>query len=331
MSKRLKFVLLLLLSLTSVFFAEVISGSTKFPLYDAWSWIVITPLYGLHTIILLYIIMKYTGNNKVLFSTLYFAGVIFGLYEAYLTKVLWVGLMDDTIIILNISIMETIVLIFLWHPILSFIIPAIVFEAFMTNSNTLFEGLPQKFKKLIKNKKTRVILFLTLGAFLSFNSLGPVETLLSGFTTVLPIILLYYLLRKKGIHKKYSFEEILPTKSQFIIYVFLLSVMYIVLGLFIEPEALTLNNQLSIWILYLVFGIIFYLKLRKNKSEDDILPEKVYINLKEMLTHTIVIVASGTIFATIFWLLGIQLIFMVIAWIFWMFLGMYLLVYSLLS
>ncbi len=257
MSKRLKFVLLLLLSLTSMFFAEVISGSTKFPLYEVWGWIAIIPLYGLHTIILLYIITKYTGNKKVLFSTLYFAGVIFGLYEAYLTKVLWVGLMDDSIIILNISIMETIVLIFLWHPILSFIIPSIVFEAFLTNSNTLFEGLPQKFKKMIKNKKSRVILFLTLGAFLSFNSLGPVETLLSGFTTALPIILIYYLLRKKGVHKQYSLEKILPTKPQFIICVFLLSVMYLIMGLFIQPEALTLNNQLSIWVLYLVFGIIF--------------------------------------------------------------------------
>ena len=331
MSKTLKFVLLLLLSLTSLFFAEVISGSTKFPLYDAWSWLVITPLYGLHTIVLLYIIMKYSGNKKVLFSTLYFAGVIFGLYEAYLTKVLWVGLMDDSIIVLNISIMETIVLIFLWHPIFSFIIPSLVFEGFMTNSNNLFEGLPKKFKRLLKNKKTRVILFLMIGAFLSFNSLSPLETLLSGFTTVLPIIFLYYVLRRQGIHKKYSLEEILPTKPQFIICVFLLSFMYIVLGLFIQPEALTLNNQLSIWVLYLVFGIIFYLKLRKNKSEDDNLSDKVYINLKEMLTHTIVIVVSGALFATIFWLLGIQFVFMVLTWVFWILLGMYLLGYNLLS
>jgi len=82
MSKGLKYTLLLLLSLTSVFFAEVIAGSSKFPLYDFWGIIVVIPLYGLHTIILLYIIKRYLKNRKVMFATLYFAGTIFGLYEA---------------------------------------------------------------------------------------------------------------------------------------------------------------------------------------------------------------------------------------------------------
>ena len=65
MSRRLKFVLLLLLSLTSVFFAEVISGSTMLPLYEVWGWIAIIPLYGLHTIVLLYIITKYGGAREI--------------------------------------------------------------------------------------------------------------------------------------------------------------------------------------------------------------------------------------------------------------------------
>ena len=95
MSNKMRFLLLFLLSITSVFFAEVLSGSTKYPLYDIWGILVVIPLYGLHTILLLYIIYKFVGNQKILFSTMYFGGVLFGLYEAYLTKVLFVGLNDD--------------------------------------------------------------------------------------------------------------------------------------------------------------------------------------------------------------------------------------------
>ena len=329
MSYRLKVLLLLLLSLTSVFFAEVISGSSKFFLYDVWGWIAVIPLYGLHTIVLLYIITTYVGNKKILFSTLYFAGVLFGLYEAYLTKVLWVGLTEDPIMFVGISVMDFIVLVFLWHPIFSFIIPSLVFEGFMTNSNNLFEGLPIKFKNLINNKKNRIIIFVIIGLFLSFNSLGPTETLLSGFGTAFPILLIYYLLRKKDVHRKYSLNDVLPTKKQFVICILLLITMYLIMGLAIVPEVMTFYNQLSIWVLYLLFGFVFYLKLKHNKKEDETISKKIHLKSNGMVIYLIIIVLSGTIFITLFWLLGIQNIVMVITWILWMVLGMYLLVYSL--
>ena len=330
MSKKLRFILLLLLSLTSVFFAEVISGSMKFPLYNLWGWFVVIPLYGLHTIVLLYIITKYTDNKRVLFSTLFFAGVLFGLYEAYLTKVLWVGLNDEPLIFLDISVMDFIVLVFLWHPIMSFIIPSLVFEGFMTNSNNLFQGLPNRFKNLVTKRKLRITLFIFIGAFLSFNSLGPLELILSGFGMGLPILLIYYLLRKKNIHLKYSLDEILPSNKGFIVCVVFLSIMYILMGLFIQRDVLTLSNQLSIWVLYIIFGLLFYFKLRGNNLEevDEVIKEP--IAFKYMILCLLIIVITGVIFVTVNWYLGSQLLFIVLTWIFWMFLGLALLYYSLL-
>lgn len=330
MSKRNRFLSLLLLSLTSVFFAEVISGSMKFPLYDLWGWMVVVPLYGLHTIILLYIITRYSKDKRILFSTLYFAGILFGLYEAYLTKVLWVGLSDEPVMIFNLSSMDFIVLVFWWHPIFAFIIPSIIFETFMTNSNSIYEGLSEKYKNRISSKSIRIILFIIIGLFLSFNSIDFTQTLLSGFTTAIPIILLYYYLRKKGIHKEYSLTDILPSKLLFTILTFVTLLMYIIMGLFIDGHVLTFYNQLSIWVLYIIFGLLFYYKLRKNSKEVTILLPKRLIDLKHMIFYMVIIVLSGSIFSILFTLLGIHLLVNVIIWILWILIGIYLLVRNLL-
>jgi len=259
MNKGLKFILLLLLSLTSVYFAEVIAGSSKYPFYDLWGIAVVIPLYGLHTIILLYIIKKYLGNRKVMFATLYFAGTIFGLYEAYLTKVLWVGLSPDSFIVYHIALIDFLVLVFVWHPLMSFIIPVLVFEGFMTKDKYLFDGLPNHVKKGIKNKWGRLSFFALLGLFFSLNGISPIDVLMSGTFNAIPVLLLYYILRKKKIHLKYSLQEILPNKNEIKICVGILIVMYIVMGIFIQGEVLSFENQMVIWIIYLLLGIIFYI------------------------------------------------------------------------
>lgn len=330
MSKKMKFVLLLLLSLTSVFFAEVISGSMRYPLYDLWGWFIVIPLYGLHTIVLLYIITRYTDNKKVLFSTLFIAGVLFGLYEAYLTKVLWVGLNDDPVLLLNISLIDFLVLVFFWHPILSFIIPSLVFEGFMTNSNNLYQGLPDKFKSLISNKRNRIILFVIIGTFLAVNSPTPWIALLSGFSTAIPILILYHLLRKKEVHLKYSLNDILPTKKGFIICVAILSLMYLLMGLFIYGDELTLNRQISIWVLYIFFGTIFYIKLKHNSKEEINTLAKQTLSFRYMIHYSIVIIMVGAILVILLWLLGTHLIFVVTIFLTWAIVGIILLVYSLL-
>ena len=330
MSKKMKFVLLLLLSLTSVFFVEVISGSMRYPLYDLWGWFVVIPLYGLHTVVLLYIITKFTGNKKVLFSTLYFAGILFGLYEAYLTKVLWVGLNDDPVLLFNISFIDFLVLVFLWHPLFAFIIPSLVFEGFMTNSNNLYQGLPNKFKNIITSKKKLIILFIIIGTFFSVNAPTPWIALLSGFSTAIPIIILYNVLRRKGIHMKYSLNDMLPTKKGFIVCVSLLSIMYVLMALFIQGDELTLDRQVTLWVLYLIFGSIFYIKLKRNSKEKDNSIEKPLLLIRYMVYYLILIILVGAISVLVLYALGAHLLFVVILFLLWALTGITLVVYSLL-
>ena len=331
MSKRVKFLLLLLLSLISVFFAEVISGSMKFPLFDLWGYFVVIPLYGLHTIILLYIINKYNKNKRILFSTLYFAGVLFGLYEAYITKVLWVGLSDDSFMFIHLSIIDFIVLVFFWHPLFSFIIPLLVFEKVMTNSDYLYQGLPEFFKKIISSKKGLLITFIVIGVFSAFNGVSVESLLLSLLAMSIPIIIIIYLLRRKGIHNKYSFSEILPDDKG-IVYCFIyLAGIYLFMTFFVKFEVLTIWNQAVILINYILFGYLFYRKIRRNSKEENTLSNNTEMSFQSVVFYLIVIIVSGLLFVLMFFIFGIRDIFVVITWISWILLGLYFLVFSIMS
>lgn len=329
MSKRLKFTLLFLLSLISVFFAEVISGSMKFPLFDLWGYLVVIPLYGLHTIILLFIISKFNKNKKILFSTLYFGGVLFGLYEAYITKVLWTGLSEDSFILLELAIVDYIVLVFFWHPIFSFIIPSLVFEKIMTNSNYLYQGLPSYIKKVVENKYGIVLFFTLIGIISAFNGIAFDILLLSLLGMSIPIMIILYFLRRKGIHNNYSFDEILPTDRGIVYCIIYLVIIYIFMIFFDSYKVITLQNQFVIWINYIIFGFIFYKKIFYNSKEASTDSSHVHISFNLITLYLLGIIVGGLISVLLLWILNIRDIFVVVTWIIWIFIGLVLMILNL--
>jgi hypothetical protein len=327
MSKRNKLVFLILLSLISVFFAEVISGSSRYPLFGYWGYLVVIPLYGIHTILFLYIIKKFASHKRILFSTLYFAGVLFGLYETYVTKVLWIGLSDDPFILFNVSIIDYIVLVFFWHPIFSFVIPVLVFEKIASKTNYVFQGLPKVIKKFLNSKYGLSIALIIIGLFSAFN--GQIESItLSELSILVPITGIILWIYKKELQQKYSLDEMLPSKNEMIIPVIYLIGIYIVLGLSILPEVLTLENQIPIWMSYLVFGYLFYVKLTSNKhiEQTDCLTTKV--SLKIISLYAFVILVVSVAFVIVLWLSGIKEVVLIATWVIWNLSGLILLIYA---
>ncbi len=331
MTKKVRFLLLVLLSLISVFFAEVISGSMKFPLFDLWGYFVVIPLYGLHTIILLYIIIRNNENKRILFSTLYFAGVLFGLYEAYITKVLWIGLSDDSFMFMQLSIIDFIVLVFFWHPIFSFIIPSLVFEKVMTNSNYLYQGLPKSFRRILENKIGLIMVFVIIGLFSAFNAISLESLFLSLIGMGIPIIVIIYLMRRKDIHLKHSLSEMLPSKRGIIYCSVYLTFIYILMTLLVSFEVLTFPNQFVIWLNYVIFGFIFYKKVINNIKESENENETKPATFNKVLLFFGIIILSGLMFVLLLWILQMRDIFIVVTWIIWIILGIYLLIFSLLK
>ena len=153
--KKHQWVFWLILAALSTFFAEVFSGSDMFPFFSAWGLLVVVPLYGLHTILLGSLIYR---ADKPRFPSLVFAGMIFGLYEAYLTKVLWAPPWGDPVIIAEFAPVETLVLVTWWHCWFSFIIPLLVAEKLLTNSTSLGRCLPGKLGDFLSPRHHRRVL-----------------------------------------------------------------------------------------------------------------------------------------------------------------------------
>lgn len=86
LSVRRRLPVWLLLACTSVWLAEVTATSSRFPFLTVWGWTVLVPLYGLHAMLGGWLVLR---ANRVTWPLVYLPGVQFGLYEAYITKVLW--------------------------------------------------------------------------------------------------------------------------------------------------------------------------------------------------------------------------------------------------
>lgn len=259
--KKHKWLFWIILAAFSTFFAEVLSGSDMFPFFNAWGILVVVPLYGLHIILLASLVYR---ADKPRFSSLIYAGMLFGLYEAYLTKVLWAPPWGDPVIIAGFAPVETLVLVFWWHAWFSFIIPLLVVEKLLTCSTSLGHSLPGKFGKLFNSWGGLAGVMAFGGLFQSINSPGVGASLLSGISTTVVLVSLVLLWKRITKDQTYSMAELLPDRKQFKWLLIPVGIMYLTMGILIRPDGYPrLIGHLMIWILY---GITIYLFSKSQKK-----------------------------------------------------------------
>ncbi len=124
-----KLSLIILFGLLSVICAEVFSGSAPLWMYDLWGLLVVLPLYWGHGLLLWNIAIRY---RKTSITHLYLLGIIYGLYESWMTKVIWAGYMESSGPqfgqFLGFAIGEFLIIALFWHAVFSFIVPLMVFH-----------------------------------------------------------------------------------------------------------------------------------------------------------------------------------------------------------
>lgn len=303
----------IILAAFSTFFAEVFSGSDMFPFFHSWGLLVVVPLYGLHIILLASLVYRAPQPR---FPSLVFAGMIFGLYEAYLTKVLWAPPWGDPVIIAGFAPVETLVLVFWWHAWFSFIIPLLVAEKLLTDSTSLGRSFPGKIGEFFNSWWGLAGVMIFGGFFQSINSPSIGESLLSGLSTSAVLVILVLIWKQVTREKSYKMSELLPNKKQFNWLLLPTGIMYLAMGILIRPDWYPgLIGHLMIWILY---GISFYLLYRSQKREEIITKEGVlntWTNKKWLILAGIFPLATtagelllgwlATPLALIFWLGGI--------------------------
>ena len=172
---------IVLFGILSMIFGEVFSGSDPLWFFGAWGWFVSLPLYGTHALLLLNLAMRYERTSL---TQLYLWGVLFGLYEGWITKVIWAGYMGDVPAFgtfLGFAIGEFMIIALFWHAVFSFIIPILVFQIIVqgTNKGDAYPIHTSHLKVISKGMGNKILLgivivtgsfFITMG--LSANSLA---------------------------------------------------------------------------------------------------------------------------------------------------------------
>lgn len=221
----------LLLGALSMLFAEVFSGASTLWFLDAWGLLLTYPLYLAHAIFLLNVAFLWKKTSP---RQLYFFGMLFGLYEALITKVLWFGYPNSTGPMVGyffgVAWGEFLTLVLFYHPIMSFVVPIFVYELLSR------DVLPGHERYLQKNWKTLllVILLIVMGA--SFQSNGSkydvVRAVSSMGGSILIVFLLHVLSKGKNLQSLILGKK---TLTGVIIYLFIL---YAVTTVIIFPERL---------------------------------------------------------------------------------------------
>ena len=222
---------ILLLGALSMLFAEVFSGASTLWFLDAWGLFLTYPLYLAHTIFLLNVAFLWKKTSP---RQLYFFGMLFGLYEALITKVLWFGYPASTGPMIGyfsgIAWGEYLTLVFFYHPVMSFLIPVFVYE--------LLSGdvLPGHERFLQKNWKTILLIIILLVMGASFQSNGSqydvVRSVGSMGGSLLIVVLLHVLSREK------TLQSLVLGKKSLIGVIVYLTALYSVTTVIIFPERL---------------------------------------------------------------------------------------------
>ncbi|HEX3048685.1 MAG TPA: hypothetical protein VHY08_28310 [Bacillota bacterium] len=189
---------ILFIGCLSMLFAEVCSGASQTWFITGWGLLLTFPLYLGHVLLFLNLAFRTKRTSLI---HLYLFGMIFGLYESWITKVLWAGYIDASGPVktfLGVGVSEFPVLVFFWHPIMSFIIPILVYEILTGKAIADHELL---LKKTARKTAMITMSLIVISTFIANgNKFNLISANSSFIGTILIISGLFYLSRKADLH-----------------------------------------------------------------------------------------------------------------------------------
>jgi len=272
MSARRKLAFWLLAGMLSVVCVEVPAGSTMFPFFTVWGLLVVWPLYLIHSVFMAGLVFRF---GKPGFWPLYAAGMLYGMYEAYITKVVWTSFRAEGpyYTIGGIALFETIICALFLHPLLAFVVPLFLTEVALTNSSEVWQGFPLRVRGWIRRRPGFLLgsLVTMFGLMQFVNSPSVGSSLISGAGNGVVIGLAIYWWRRSG-GASCSLRELLPGPKGLRIFGYILFCWYFFWGLGIKPESIptVLHGQLTVWLIYA--GLIFLFCKCLQRSRREVMP-----------------------------------------------------------
>lgn len=272
----------------SMLFAEVFSGASQIWFINRWGILVTFPLYLGHILFFLWIALK---SKRTTLSQLYLFGVIFALYESWITKVLWGGYMDSAGpglgTLFGIGVFGFPVLVFFWHPIMSFILPILVFEIL---TKKVLKGHESILKKTTKKTILISLFLISISTFIANgNNFNLISSNFSLIGTLLIISGLCYLAKKVDI------KSLELRKVSFTLLSIYLVTLYITTFFYLRPERIptAIVPYISI-IAFYVISIILILKSDKTTIKINTLKDNSY-SIRDLVKFAIITILAVNI------------------------------------
>ncbi len=325
--KKIQVSFWLLLGALSTVLAEVVSTSSSWPFFTLWGWIGVWPLYTLHILVLGYVVLKIM--RPVTWPALFTGGALFGMYEAYLTKVLWAPTWapEFAATLGGVYTLHTAILVLLWHPLFAFLMPLLTAECLWTRSGELLGALPERWKRHLTDPRTAIRALVTIaiacGLYRGIGAetapfAGSLGNLMPGLVNILLLTLAASLWGRSCNGRRYTLRELMPTNRQAHWLIGLLILQYALYGAFLRPEALprTPMPHITVWAIYGVLIWILY-RLAKRQRNTDTPPEAFWplpARYTVMLFGTVFPITAGLvtpfrglllIICLLVWLIGV--------------------------
>ncbi len=254
----------LALAAYSVFLGEVVPGSTWFPFFQPWGLVVVWPLYELHTLLLLTLVLRYR-RGPLRFRHLALAGGLYALQEAYITKMFWRPLGEAWVNVGGLAVVDIGVL-YWWHTWFSFITPVVLAEGLLTSTRTVLTALPAGLQRVYGSTWGWIGLSLFAAVVQAVYAPSVGRSLAAALGNLAVLALLTWLARRRLPRPRPGLEALLPgPRATGWLFLWLLAY-YVLLGAAATPERLPAfwPAQAMVWGMYLLVGLALARALRKT-------------------------------------------------------------------
>lgn len=207
--KRQRWVAALLVTVLSIGLAEVTCASGPWGLVDPRGWILLVPVYGFETLLIATIVVR--TNPRPTLLALWCTGVVMGLYEFYITHVLWDAPWTDAASTGLVEVPELLVIAMVWHPFMSVILPILLAEQIMVESPTLASALPPRLRRLSPKAAWAALIGLALLTAGQYSQGDPRITPIALGVSVFAVWGTVVLVRRIG--KVGSLADVMPTRG----------------------------------------------------------------------------------------------------------------------
>jgi hypothetical protein len=318
----------LLIGLIVLASAELLSGaSLKLGFWHPWTLILTYWLYFAHFFLLTTLAVR-TGRTSL--GALYLWGVLFGLYESWITKVIWYGYGGDGEFVMG-SIgpygFSEISMVFIFHPVMSFILPLAVACLLCPPLRRLFSDLAWLTGKGKLSRVLQGYLVFSFVPVMAMNSGGPANLALNA---ALVLILMYVLLRlaRPALSAPDSRRVIVFGRGGFVGLCLYLAFLYGVTYAFLRPEGLP---SVAVQSLTFVFYAAVILGLCLHRRREPLPIAAVQVDRRELKLVTFLFVLMLVLALALSVFAGQPILFLPILpnFVVWTILGLVLTVISL--